>query len=273
MSRHPNRFAAHYFHDKDDLSFRPDHYSLFKFGSNALARTFGRQLADTFFKKHADLLLSNAVVVFASPYNYVQNAACVMTTHFVHYLNRLLVEAHGQHVEVSVIHRHVTYVNDYGFLSRDDRRKLIDNDTFYLNKKFIKGKLLLFLDDIRITGTHEEKLIELIEAERLKNDYMFLYYAELLGSGVSADIEAYLNLYSIKGPEHLVELINSEGQDYNLIVRPIKYLMGQPFDSFAGILPLLNLRTREQLFHGCLGEGYYRVPHYQGNFNQLAGSL
>ncbi|QMW05340.1 phosphoribosyltransferase family protein [Spirosoma foliorum] len=265
-----NRFAAHYFTTQNDIPFCPDQYSRFKFGSNELAKQFGYELAQKFFDKHADLLLSNKVVVFASPYNFVQNAASIMANHFVHKLNRLLVNANGQHVETSVIHRRVTYVNDYGFLSKEKRKSLISNDTFYLNKKFIKGKVLLFLDDIRITGTHEDKLIELIQAEKLTNNCMFLYYAELLGDSVGADIEAYLNLHAIKSPQNLLSVMEQEGAHYNLIVRPIKYLMGQPAPEFLIALHAMPKPLREELYYSCLGEGYYCVPAYQTNFIQLS---
>lgn len=256
------RFYVNGFTDLETAPFDAHDYSKLKFGSDAVAKSFGYQLADAFFEAHADVLLANNCVVIPSPYNHVKNAATIMTEHFVDRLNALLVHANGNHVETTIIHRKVSYTNDYGFLSKEKRKGLLSNDKFFLNKQFIKGKTLIFVDDVRITGTHEDKLIEIMEAEKLKNDAFFLYFANYYGN--SPDIEAKINFASIKSPNDYAEL--SQEENHHIIVRPIKYLLSLTESQLRDMISKMPPSSVKKVYHGCLGEGYYRIPNYMKNF-------
>lgn len=176
--RNETRVSVHKFHGMEDLGFSPDEYSLLKFGDDDTARRFGYQLAELFFELHADVLLTNQAVVIPSPYNHVMNAASILARHMVDRLNDLLVHANGTAVEWSTVHRKVSYTNDYGTLSADIRKALLDNDQFFFNKEFIQGKVLIFVDDVLITGTHEQKLQQIMTDAHVYNRSFFLYYGK-----------------------------------------------------------------------------------------------
>ena len=264
--------SVHQFKSLNDCAFTAIEYSQLKFGSDKIARKFGYELAVDFFSKHSDTLLANNCVVIPSPYNHVKNAATIMTEHFINKLNELLVAANGNHVEYSIIHRKVSYISDYGFLSKEKRRGLIDNDSFYLNKEFYKDKVLIFVDDVKITGTHEDKLVEILAKNKIKNDCFFLYFAEYKGS--DPKIEAALNFAGINTLEDYIKLFCD--YDHNVIVRPIKYLLGskdsigiKEFFAHAAKHRIHHKRLME-VYYGALGEGYYKIPNYQTNFKILS---
>lgn len=259
------RFAAHHFTAFDTAPFDPTVYSRLKFGSDQAARKMGYELATEFFCAHGDRLLANEVVVFASPYNYIPNAATVMTKHFIDRLNELLVFAQGKHLEYSLVHRKVSYTADYGFLSKEKRRGLIDNDTFSVNKDFIKGKLLLFIDDVRITGTHEDKLIEVLGTEGIDNEAIFLYYASYTGN--QPDVEAKLNFAAVSNLDDFVAL--TKEPNHHVIIRPIKYLLSRTPEELKAALPGFSHDMIFDMYFGCLAEGYYKIPTYQTNFALL----
>ncbi|WP_316931347.1 phosphoribosyltransferase family protein [Chryseobacterium sp. P1-3] len=51
---------------------------------------------------------------------------------------------------ISKINRNHTYITDYGNLSFEDRKNLIANDTYYIDKDFFKRKnFVFFIDDIK----------------------------------------------------------------------------------------------------------------------------
>lgn len=264
MSNHLS-FAAHTFSSLETAPFDPATYSKLKFGSDRAARTMGYELATEFFCAHGDRLLANEVVVFASPYNYIPNAATVMTKHFIDRLNELLVFAQGKHLEYSLVHRKVSYTADYGFLSKEKRKGLIDNDTFSINKDFVKGKLLLFIDDVRITGTHEDKLIEILESEGIDNEAIFLYFASYNGN--QPDVEAALNFAAIKNMNDFVEL--TKEPNHHVIIRPIKYMLSRTKEELKQALPNFSDDMIFDMYFGCLAEGYYKIPGYQTNFALL----
>lgn len=268
MRKH-DRFAAHNFTGLTDLEFIPSEYSMLKFGSDSIARKYGYELAAKFFAAYSSLLLSNPCVVIPSPYNHVENAATIMTKHFINKINMLLTEANGEHVEYSIIHRKVTYTNDYGFLSKEKRKDLIDKDTFYFNRQFVEGKTLIFIDDVRITGSHEEKVISVMEDESLTNQAIFLYYGQYFGN--SPDIEAQLNFSYVQEPRLYLSLV-LQGKCH-VIVRTIKYLLSLPMLEAAEVVAQLPIDIREQIYHGSLGEGYYKIPAYQKNFDLIKNSI
>ena len=263
------RFAAHSFSSYEDTPFDVKDYSRLKFGCDATARKFGYQLAESFFAAHADKLLANHCVVIPSPYNFVKNAATIMTLHFVDRINELCVEANGRHVEYCTIARKVSYTADYGFLSKEKRKGLINQDTFYINREQMRGKLLIFIDDVRITGAHEEKLVDVLFTRKLKNDAMFLYFAEYFGD--QPEVEAKLNFSAVQSPLDYVELTKTE--DHHLIVRPIKYLLGQQDKEFSILLTSLDSKFVNKLYLAALAEGYYKIPMYQNNMNTLKSFL
>lgn len=264
--------SVHAFVSKDHLPFSAVDYSKLKYGSDIVAKQFGYELADKFWEFHSTDLLANRCVVIPSPYNHVKNAASIMTEHFVDRINHLLVMNNGNHVETSIIHRKVSYTNDYGRLSMADRQKLISQDSFYMNRKFLKGKTLIFLDDVRITGTHEHKLVEILKKERMENDCFFLYYATYLNGGSGCDIEAWLNTAGIQNSTEYVAL--TQEPNHHLIVRPVKYMLRmQPLDFERLLQRIPSDNFKMKFYHACIGEGYYCLPDFQANFNMLANHV
>lgn len=258
-------YEAAIFSSLDDLTFSADAYSRMKFGDDGVAKAFGTHLAEKFYADHGATLLSNRCLVIPSPYNFVPNAATIMTGHFVNRLNELLVEANGDHVEYATIPRKVSYINDYGFLPKEQRRALIDNDEFYIPRAYFEGRLLIFIDDVKITGTHEDKLVEMLAKHGLTNDAFFLYYGRYTGNDPA--IESKINFAAVNNLEQYGKIIDKPGN--HLIVRPIKYLLSQELDAFRLFISRRSHQFRAKLFHACLNEGYYKIPSYQANFQAL----
>ncbi len=260
------RSSVHAFANLMDAPFPVNDYSRLKFGSDIVARRFGYQLADDLFIKHADALLARPVVVIPSPFNYVKNAATIMTYHFVNRLNELLVGVNGNNVECDLIKRLIGYTADYGFLSADKRKGLLDRDTFFMNREFWADKTLVFVDDVRITGTHEDKLVEMLAKHNVPNDAFFIYFAEYLGN--NPQIEAELNFAAVKSLEDYATIAREPG--HHTIVRPIKYLLAH--EDKVALRVFLTAQPRamlERLYHNALGEGYSRIPGYQSNLRML----
>lgn len=260
-----NSFSLHQFTSFNDAPFSPEQYSRLKFGSEISAKKIGHALAKSFYEKYADALIANDVVIIPSPYNTVENAATLMTKHFVNALNEFMAHSKGDYVEYSIIHRKVSYTNDYGFLSKEKRKGLIDNDKFYINKGFLRNKLLIFVDDVKITGTHEDKLKEILVKNRMSNDAFFIYFGEYFGN--EPEIEARLNFAAIKSVDDYISL--SKEDKHKIIIRPIKFLLSANSDDFEKIIFGLSKDKIDDFYFGCLAEGYFKIPKYSENFNRL----
>ena len=146
--------ASHNITNEINLGFNPNDYSKFKFGSSNIGNRFGIDLFEKLINTNNKYLKSyNKIYVFTSPYDYIPTATnTIFKTFFKslsdHLINDVLVEKRK-------IHRNTTYTNDYGGLSKDQRMKLISNDSFDLDNNYSGDELLIFIDDIKITGSHE----------------------------------------------------------------------------------------------------------------------
>jgi hypothetical protein len=261
-------YSPHVFQSLEDAKFHLPSYSKMKFGCDSAARMIGHELAKRFYDRHSDVF-DNPCVVFASPYNYVKNASTIMCGHMITALNRILINNHQRPVEYSVIHRTVSYTGDYGKMQQKERQRMLGGDSFYINKQFIEDKTLLFVDDIRITGTHERKLVDMLRSANVENDAWFLYYADYEGTA-SPSIEADINFTAIKSIRDIVAIANGE---YHVIIRPIKYLLSMQPAAMAAHLHEFPPTFLQDVYDGAIAENYHTKPTFQENLQLLKTKL
>lgn len=264
------RFSLHQFENRKSIKFDINEYSALKYGAGSYGRKFGKELAIAFFEKHYDIISTKQVVVTESAYQYMRNAASMITDTFIHTLNDLISEMNGKFIHRVKINRIVPYIQDYGKVSLNKRIKLLKQDTFTFDADYCKDKFIIFIDDIFITGTHQNKIEEMVCNYGIDNENcMCVYYAELLNPYEDPSIESYLNSAHIKNLTDLTFLINNDS-NYEIIVRTAKMFLG--WENQDDVKEFLNYNNKEflaELYHNCLGEGYYNNPAYSKNFSML----
>jgi hypothetical protein len=267
------RYSHHKFDNIDGCTFSPIEYSKLKFGSLEVAKKFGYDLADGFFDKHGDIFVNEQCVVMCSAYNFIRNASSLLTDFFVERLNSILYLYGYNPVQTSRIHRNVTYTNDYGYLGKDRRKELLAGDEFFINVDYMVGKTLIFIDDVVITGTHEEKIIDMLESCGMMDANQYhLYYAEYMGE--SPDIEAKLNFANMSTDKTYKDVIKMIASHENeLIVRPIKYLLGLSKEEFQDALyDIAEKSLVKKILNASIGENYHKVDKYRDNISSLASN-
>ena len=158
-------YSLHKISNADSFTFEPAEYSNFKFGDDKVAEKFGKSLALNFIKEVLSIRedRSQQFVVITSPYSFIPTATFSLKNHFVNILNIWLVSQSFPVVQETKIYRTITYKEDYGELNAEQRIKLIGDDIFHIDKEFIQNKTLIFLDDIRITGSHERMISKMLD--------------------------------------------------------------------------------------------------------------
>ncbi|WP_316810236.1 phosphoribosyltransferase family protein [Pedobacter heparinus] len=264
----PYTYSLHKIHHTTSFGFSADDYSQFKFGDDLVAKKFGKDLADGFIKDFLeDNLLSEQIVVISSPYCFIPTATFAMKNYFVYQLNHWLVENGRMVVQEAKVHRTITYKDDYGALSAEDRIKLIGNDSFHIDKDFLKDKVLFFLDDIKITGSHEKMILKMVKEYELKNEIYMLYFAELVNQDVHPNVENYLNYHKVRSIFDLDEIIRSGNFCFN--TRIVKYILNCDFNSFSLFLERQTEDFIYNLYHLSLGNSYHTIDCYSRNLNFL----
>lgn len=263
------QFVVHSFDNLDNPTFCPKDYSRLKFGSDIVARKFGEEMAEVFYKEHRDLLITDRCVVIPSAYNVVEIAATILARHFMNHLNDLLTREGHRGVEWTTMHRTMSYVADYSFMPKEERAALLKADKLFINRDFIDGKVLLFVDDVTITGTHEHKIVGFLNDLKLKNPRIFCYYARY--NGERADIEAALNQSSISGAEEYVQLIREPG--HHLVVRAVRFLLDLPLSELMSVLRFVDGAFVDRLYFACLAKEYDKQEQYREGFELIRARL
>jgi hypothetical protein len=268
------RFSLHQFEDRDTINFDPNAYSRLKYGSGEAGKQFGEELAVAFYEKYYDVIATKQLVVSESAYQYMRNAASMITDAFCNKLNSLISELNGNYIQRIKINRLVPYIQDYGKVSLKQRVKLLKKDTFTFDYDYAKNKFLIFIDDIFITGTHQKKIEEMVEHYGIDtNECMCVYYAELLNPYEDPSIESYLNNYKIKTLRDLGSLMLND-KDYRIIVRTAKMILSyEDTKEVDALFDVVNKEILTEIYYNCLGEGYYKNPAYSKNFAMLRDKI
>ena len=259
------QFAAHIFNSIDEVDFDITSYSRLKFGSGVSADAMGREMAVKFFTAHIDILECGNCVVIPSAYNMLEIAATLLARRFMCHLNMLLVKHGMPIVKWSNMHRTITYFSDYAHMTSQERKKMLAGDSFFINKEFIHGKTLLFIDDVIITGTHEEKIREFLVKENISNRCVYLYYCKYTGN--CPETEAKLNACGVNDANTYLDLINEP--EHQIIVRTCKFLLNGSKHQLLDVLHRAPKGFSSQLYTACILEEYHDVPRYRENMELI----
>lgn len=265
-------YSLHKITDADNFSFDATNYSKFKYGDDLVAQQFGTSLAKGFIETHLENLnITQQLVVISSPYCFIPTATFAMKNYFVFTLNRWLASNNYLSLQEVKVHRTITYKEDYGSLNAKERLKLIGNDNFHIDSSFLRDKVLIFLDDIRITGSHEKMITKMLEEYRLHNDCYLLYFAELVNKDVHPNIENFLNYFAVKSIFDLEGIINSDRFAIN--TRIVKFILNSEPNVFQVFIENQSLQFINLLYDMAIGNGYHTIDAYMTNLAFIRNNL
>jgi hypothetical protein len=261
-------FSLHQIPSLNEFCFVPEEYSKFKHGSENMAQQYGYALADGFIDNCFSVYYNGEpIVVLSSAYSHIPTASFYMKNYFVDKLNVYLFDHEYPVVEEAKIYRTVSYREDYGEMSAEQRYNLIKGDTFYVDKEFLKGKLLVFIDDIKITGTHEHIIVNMLNRHNLLNKCYMLYFAELTGKSIPPNIENTLNYAYVKGLDEIDAIIKNERFQFN--TRVVKLILNTKDCVFDNFIEKQDIQFIRNLYCHAIGNEYFKFASYFRNLTQL----
>lgn len=266
------RYSLHKITDKNNCPFSETEYSKFKFGDSEMANKFADELFEGFIAQHKELILSHdEIVILPSPYHSIPTASNYLSFHFKTRMNTFLYEHNRKALAESKIYRNQTYTTDYGNLDYGERVKLIANDTYYIDRNYINGKLCLFMDDVKITGSHEHIVKKILEEYDVQGNFVFMYFAELMNTDIHPNIENYYNYYFVKDVQSLCTIINAKSFVFN--TRTIKYILKLDADDLVLLMKNVRHSLMDQLFHLAVSNNYHTIDDYSENLDYINQSL
>jgi len=263
--------------DDFDFSFDPKEYSLFKFGSTRLSTKFGRELAVKFFRSVdfrvnllPQMIAGVQVVVYPSAYNFIPAASSAMLDAFISKFHELCYESEYNLLPLQLgrIFWDYKYFGEYGTADRAGRDKCIPADAFHIDAEFTKGKVLMFFDDIRITGSHESRIINCLNRNNITNDRWFLQYAALTNPDeAEASVENYLNFAAIKNLDEFNAYM--EEMNFHFNARNVRNIMTAETGMFMRFIHNRSPRYQRELFNLAIGNGYRDLDACKTNIAYL----
>lgn len=265
-------FALHHITDTTHLPFSAADYSKFKFGDGRLAEQFGKALGEAFVQHHSAELLGEMDIVYVpSPYDAIPTASYAMAAAFKDVVNLFLFRHQKSSLLSSKIHRYKTYTVDYGNLSYEERLRLISSDAYHLDKAFLQNRMVLFLDDIRITGSHETIIQRQLEKEGITGKFFFLYYALLDNPEIAPHFENYLNYHEVDSVEKIAALFNEP--HFVMNTRVIKYILKGSAQDLEVMLKTAPAARLNELVAYAIGNNYHLMEDYKNNLNTIIQTI
>ena len=263
-----NSYSLHKIENESIYPFDANEYSWFKFGDKQFAEKFATDLFNGFLANFGELILSkNEIVILPSPYLSIPTALNFLCFYFKKSLDTFLFNNKKKASVESKIYRNQTYVIDYGNLDFEERVKLISNDTYYIDKDFISNKLCIFVDDIKITGSHEHTVYKILNQYKVNGDFVFVYFAELTNKEIHPKIENHYNYFAVKTIDDIISLINRTNFQFN--TRIIKYILKLENEQFNFLINNISIEKKNDLFHLAISNNYHQIIEYQNNIETI----
>lgn len=262
-------FSLHKIVSREDCPVNKEEYSRFKYGSKDISRKFAKEMSPKLFEwlQMGYLEEHEQVVIAPSPFMFIPAASFALKDYLIANLNPMLIHNGYKVVQETKVFRHTGYTADYGSMTKEQRKKMISSESFQTDSEFLRGKKVLFLDDIKITGSHQERVEEMIVRLKIDAECSFVYYAELQDSSSDPTIEDHLNYYSMKCLLDLDKIIKNEEFIFN--VRNVKYILNAPHVDCVNFLEYQRHQFIETLYHYAIGNSYHFEPSYSMNFSYL----
>jgi hypothetical protein len=245
------------------LKFDAKNFSKFKYGSNTKAREYGFRLAKLFFQNYGAELVRSKSYITCSAYKTVPNAAFTLMFHIQAGLNHYLRRCYkAPPLDYQPLRRETLYEGDYGKLSFAQREEVMNKNVLYINEKAIYGSQILVVDDIRITGLHEEKITRILEQGGVQK----VYYLYIINANITEpSLEYDLNHAFVRKLDDFIEICQE--QDYVLNSRACRFLLS--YNNRKELAAFFGKSSRsflELLYAYFLADGYNTMPNYQKGF-------
>lgn len=264
--------SIHKIENLESITFAPSDYSRFKYGCKITTNIFAEDMTEHVIERIKKVLFMNKnvrnIYIYGAPYNNVPTASTVLA---VQVFNKVSTFFKGVNIHYSKIFRQHSYSQDYSSMSKEDRDKSLSSESHrfeYPDVEFLdETDYLIFIDDIKITGSHEERIQNLCDKSNLKCGYESIYFAELVNTNIDPSIEDSLNQAYFKGDEtflhFLVSNIGYNNITYN--TRLIKRILSLDTKAFELFIVTLKEHQKVELLDTAMSNNYCSHENYKDN--------
>lgn len=268
-----NRYSLYKLNNETFSLFDSHQYSLLKFGHKKSIGHFAEKLFHLIVELHKTKSIDlNKCVILIGPYQFIDTASSLLTKQTIERLNEVAVQLGlFRKVEFLKVDRKTTYFTDYAKMSKEDRYNLIKNDSFYVDYDRLGDNDIIIIDDIRISGTHEDIMFDLFQADGFSKTVNFLFLAEIDPDSFEPAIEHHLNSTVIATAHDLIPYLIEDSLVFT--TRGVKMIFSLPEVEFSIFLDQIPTSKYAELYHLAIGNEYDKVEITASNIDILKKKL
>lgn len=204
--------------------FDAEVYSRLKYGSAKYLEEYGTILGKHLLEQYESLLLSKEAPVAVVVYQVVPPACNALTIFAMDAINQQRKALNLEPGTVVRIHKGEMLTKEYAAESPEVRQQILDSIHFDTLDHDFNGRVVLFLDDVRITGTTEAKVCSTVAPHKPK-DIICGYIAQFDEREARADpaIESRMNSSFVHSLADISDVIAQDG--FILNIRVLKRIL------------------------------------------------
>lgn len=250
----------------DTLEGCPDileKYSYVKFGVATYTYQLAQKMAEALLEELPQLILAEVPLKAVTIYKFTPSAAAALSHVVAAKLTEVRLERGLPPVELIHVKTDRVLSTNYAELSQKERSQYIADTGYHLPKGSVVNSNILVVDDIRITGTAEGLVRDLLDKQGHVNT-IFGYLAMVEGA-LQPSIEHEINTYKVKGVDDLRDFID----DLEPVIRTIKLVLASDADTRRSFLKDLPDKLIHRLWMGAVHSGPDFIDSYSEGFDDL----
>jgi hypothetical protein len=249
--------------------FDVESYSRFKYGDASVARSYANDLAEQVVDNYPEGI--DDLYIASSAYKQVPTAA--------YYISHLLLSslAAREYVPEGVfrIDRGIIFGHDYATLNEKERQEVMANNGLEVSqsaRQELEGKEVLIVDDIRVTGKHEESLTQALGGIGLKKlAFGYVAVIEKEAAKEHPEMEDFINSSAVKSIADLVPIIES-GQFY-LNARTCKFILQHTLGEIEEFFRSIPEDVTRTITASIIADGYHKMGKFASKFSTISNAI
>jgi hypothetical protein len=265
---HHLEFAGDEIVDSSGERFDREAYSRMKYGDRSATQVFGQELAQDLIDAQEELVTDAREPELLVAYKAVPPACYYLSRVVLSRLNEARLDYGNEPGRVVQVYKGSVAGTDYAASSQADRDAELRSIDFTLEGRTIADKRVIILDDIRITGAAERRMLEVIDtAHPLSTTLGYIARFNAEQAAQHPAVESELNSSVIVSARDVAGII--EAGEFDLNIRTLKLLLAAPVSELESVLETAPFEVVQAIYEGALNTGVDFTKRYASGFETV----
>ena len=245
-------------------------YSRMKHGSRSDTKRFANQMTESITRDMPAIMSGESPPLFLVPYKAVQPACGYLSRYALDVINEERVERGYHPGEILKVHKGEVAVTDYSKASVAERLAELSQTDLSIKGVDVADRTLVVLDDIRISGGAERRMMEVIEQAGQVPAQVMLGYIALFDARQAKEaphVESDINSVAVQSAADVTKFMMAG--DFDLNIRTLKLILSARPDVLAEMVSTVDPVYIEEIVRGAADTGPDFVKNYVNNYTYL----